>query len=69
MPERGKDISWVRESTNGMDCVVEDHSDAYTRWRFKGRAIVVVKKLTDANLAGNKNYWFTMERSASFPAG
>src|SRR5258705_1581945 len=48
---REKDISWVRESTNGMDCVIEDYSDAYTQLAIQGpRAIEVVKKLTDANL-------------------
>src|SRR5258705_11229675 len=26
---REKDISWVRENTKDMDCVVEDYSDAY----------------------------------------
>jgi len=57
---REKDVSWVRENTNGMDCVVEDYSDAYTQLAIQGpRAIEVVKKLTDANLDGIKNYWFT----------
>jgi aminomethyltransferase len=57
---REKDIHWVRENTKGFDCVVEDLSDAYTQLAIQGpRAIDVMKKLTDANLDGIKNYWFT----------
>ncbi len=57
---REKDINWVRENTKGFDCVVEDLSDSYTQLAIQGpRAIDVVKKLTDANLDGIKNYWFT----------
>ena len=57
---REKDISWVRENTKGYDCVVEELSDAYTQLAIQGpRAIDVMRKLTDANLDGIKNYWFT----------
>jgi len=57
---REKDISWVRENTKNFDCVVEELSDAYTQLAIQGpRAIDVMKKLTDANLDGVKNYWFT----------
>ena len=57
---REKDINWVRENTKGFDCVVEDLSDAYTQLAIQGpRAVEVVQKLTDANLGGIKNYWFT----------
>ena len=57
---REKDISWVRENTKEMDCVVEDYSDAYTQLAVQGpRAVDVVKKLTDVSLDGIKNYWFT----------
>jgi glycine cleavage system T protein (aminomethyltransferase) len=57
---REKDISWVRENTKGFDCVVEDLSDAYTQLAIQGpHAVEVVQKLTDANLGGIKNYWFT----------
>jgi aminomethyltransferase len=56
---REKDISWVRENTKEMDCIVEDYSDAYTQLAIQGpRAVDVVKKLTDVNLDGIKNYWF-----------
>src|SRR6202795_2498690 len=57
---REKDVSWVRENTQGMDCVVEDYSDAYTQLAIQGpRAVDVLRKLTDANLDVIKNYWFT----------
>ena len=57
---REKDISWVRENTRGMDCVVEDLSDAYTQLAIQGpRSAEVLQKLTDAKLETIKNYWFT----------
>src|SRR5579864_306321 len=57
---REKDINWVRENTKGFDCVVEELSDAYTQLAIQGpRAAEVVQKLTDADLSGIKNYWFT----------
>jgi len=57
---REKDINWVRENAKNFDCVVEDLSDAYTQLAIQGpSAIEVMKKLTDANLDGVKNYWFT----------
>jgi len=57
---REKDANWVRENTQGFDCVVEDLSDAYTQLAIQGpRAAEVVQKLTDADLRAIKNYWFT----------
>jgi aminomethyltransferase len=57
---REKDINWVRENTRGFDCVVEELSDAYTQLAIQGpRAVDVLQKLTDADLAPIKNYWFT----------
>jgi aminomethyltransferase len=57
---REKDINWVRENTKGFDCVVEELSDSFTQLAIQGpRAIDVMRKLTDANLDGIKNYWFT----------
>ncbi len=57
---REKDISWVRENTKGMDCAVEELSDAYTQLAIQGpRAAEVLQKLTDAKLETIKNYWFT----------
>jgi aminomethyltransferase len=57
---REKDIQWVRENTKKFDCVVEELSDAFTQLAIQGpRAVEVVQKLTDADLSGVKNYWFT----------
>jgi aminomethyltransferase len=57
---REKDIDWVRENTQASDCAVEELSDAYTQLAIQGpRAAEVVQKLTDADLSGVKNYWFT----------
>ncbi len=57
---REKDINWVRENTRNFDCVVEELSDAYTQLAIQGpRAVDVMQKLTDANLSGIRNYWFT----------
>jgi aminomethyltransferase len=57
---REKDIHWVRENTKRFDCVVEDLSDVYTQLAIQGpRAAGVLQKLTDADLSGIKNYWFT----------
>ena len=57
---RQKDIDWVRQNTKDFDCVVEELSDAYTQLAIQGpHAADVLQKLTDANLAGIKNYWFT----------
>jgi aminomethyltransferase len=57
---REKDIHWVRENTKGFDGVVEDLSDAYTQLAIQGpRAVEVVERLTDADLSGIRNYWFT----------
>jgi aminomethyltransferase len=57
---REKDINWVRDNTNNFDCVVEDLSDAYTQLAIQGpRAVDLLRKLTDAELSGIKNYWFT----------
>jgi aminomethyltransferase len=57
---REKDINWVRENTKNFDCVVEDLSDAYTQLAIQGpRAVDLLQKVTDAELNGIKNYWFT----------
>jgi len=57
---REKDINWVRENTKNFDCVVEDFSDAYTQLAIQGpRAVQLLQKVTNAELNGIKNYWFT----------
>jgi aminomethyltransferase len=57
---REKDINWVRENTRDFDCVVDELSDSYAQLAIQGpHAVDVLQKLTDANLAPIKNYWFT----------
>ncbi len=58
---REKDVSWVRQNVGAMHSVhVSDYSDYYTQLAIQGpKAQATLQKLTDANLAGIKNYWFT----------
>ena len=57
---REKDINWVRDNTRNFDCLVDDLSDSYTQLAIQGpKAVDVLQKLTDTNLAPIKNYWFT----------
>jgi aminomethyltransferase len=57
---REKDFNWVRDHVRGFNCKAEDVGDHYTQIAIQGpRAIGVLSKLTDANLAGVKYYWFT----------
>ncbi len=57
---REKDINWVSGNTKHIECVVEDLSDAYTQLAIQGpRAAELLQKLTDTDLGGIKNYWFT----------
>jgi aminomethyltransferase len=57
---REKDIDWVRRNTANFDCTVEELSDAFTQIAIQGpKAVDVLRKLTDADLAAIKNYWFT----------
>src|SRR5277367_1011060 len=47
---REKDIAWVRQNTNGFDCVVQELSDVYTQLAIQGpRALDVLQKLTEAD--------------------
>ena len=57
---REKDVDWVRENASGFDCLVEDLSDKFTQIAIQGpRAVDLLQKLTDADLAAVKFYWFT----------
>jgi aminomethyltransferase len=57
---REKDVAWVRENTRQFDCQVTDEGDWYTQLAIQGpRAAATLQKLTDADLAPIKNYWFT----------
>jgi len=57
---REKDYNWVRDNVKGFNCKAEDIGDHYTQIAIQGpKAIDVLRKLTDADLASIKNYWFT----------
>jgi aminomethyltransferase len=58
---REKDVSWVRQNVGGMHSVhVSDYSDYYTQLAIQGpKAEATLQKLTDRDLSGIKNYWFT----------
>jgi aminomethyltransferase len=57
---REKDFNWVRESTRGFDCQVEDLSDDFTQIAIQGpKSVNLLQKLTDVDLSTVKFYWFT----------
>jgi aminomethyltransferase len=58
---REKDVNWVRQNVGHMHGVhVSDYSDYYTQLAIQGpKAVEVLRKLTDRDLDGIKNYWFT----------
>ncbi|MBI2679155.1 MAG: glycine cleavage system aminomethyltransferase GcvT [Candidatus Koribacter versatilis] len=56
---REKDFHWVRDNTRSFDANVEDVGDKYTQLAIQGpRAAELLQKLTGADLAKIKNYWF-----------
>jgi aminomethyltransferase len=58
---RDKDVAWVRRQIGAMPGVhVNDFSDYYTQLAIQGpKAAETLQKLTDTDLSGIKNYWFT----------
>jgi aminomethyltransferase len=57
---REKDFNWVRDSTRGFNCEVEQLSDDFTQIAIQGpRGVDLLQKLTDADLAAVKFYWVT----------
>jgi aminomethyltransferase len=57
---REKDYSWVRDNTRQFNCAVQDLSDDFTQIAIQGpKAVNVLQKLTDADLAAVKFYWVT----------
>jgi aminomethyltransferase len=57
---REKDFHWVRENVRGYACTARDVGDHYTQLAIQGpRAAEVLAKLTDSDLGGIRNYWFT----------
>jgi aminomethyltransferase len=57
---REKDFTWVRDHTGDFDCTVENLSDDYTQIAIQGpKAVLVLEKLTRADLSKVKFYWVT----------
>jgi aminomethyltransferase len=57
---REKDFDWVRGNTRQFDCAVENLSDDFTQIAIQGpKAVNLLQKLTDIDLATVKFYWFT----------
>src|SRR5579872_616512 len=57
---REKDFNWVRDNVRGFNCTAENLSDDFTQIAIQGpRAQELLQKLTNADLAGVKFYWFT----------
>jgi len=57
---REKDVNWVRQNVRMHGAHVSDYSDLYTQLAIQGpKAVEVLRKLTDRDLDGIKNYWFT----------
>src|SRR5690349_18956787 len=57
---REKDFNWVRDNTRQFNCAVENLSDDFTQIAIQGpKAVNLLQKLTDIDLATVKFYWFT----------
>jgi aminomethyltransferase len=65
---REKDIQWVRKQIGSMPSThINDFSDMYTQIAIQGpKAEATLQKLTDTDLSGIKNYWFTWGKVAGF---
>jgi aminomethyltransferase len=63
---REKDVAWVRRQVGAMPGIhINDYSDFYTQLAIQGpKAEATLQKLTDVNLSGIKNYWFTWGKVA-----
>ena len=57
---REKDFNWVRDNTRSFNCEVENLSDDFTQIAIQGpKAVNLLQRLTDADLAAVKFYWVT----------
>jgi aminomethyltransferase len=65
---REKDVSWVQSNVRGFRCHANDLSDYYTQLAIQGpRAVDVLRKLTNVDLAPIKNYWFSYGTVCGIP--
>ena len=57
---REKDFNWVLDNTRQVNCDIDHLSDDFTQIAIQGpKAVDLLQKLTDANLAAVKFYWVT----------
>ena len=63
---RQKDMQWIRLVVGSMPGIhINDYSDMYTQLAIQGpKAAATLQKLTDTDLSGIKNYWFTWGKVA-----
>ena len=65
---REKDVNWVRKNVSAFRCHSDNLSDYYTQLAIQGpKAVNVLGKLTNVDLAPIKNYWFTYGTVCGLP--
>ena len=65
---REKDVNWVRKNITRFRCHADNLSDYYTQLAIQGpKAVDVLRKLTNVDLAPIKNYWFTYGTVCGLP--
>lgn len=65
---REKDFAWVRDNTREFDCAVENLSDDFTQIAIQGpKTVLLLQKLTDADLSLVKFYWVTRGTVCELP--
>src|SRR5208283_2704194 len=65
----GKDFAWIKQQAGGFPGIhLSNYSDYYSQLALQGpRALSTLAKLTKADLAAIKNYWFTWGTVAGIP--
>src|SRR5580658_3060026 len=63
---KDKDLAWIRKHAGGFPGIhISDYSSYYSQLAIQGpRALETLAKLTKADLAAIKNYWFTFGQVA-----
>ena len=66
---KDKDYAWIRQQVGGFPGIhLSDYSSYYSQLALQGpRALETLQKLTRADLAAIKNYWFTWGTVAGIP--
>jgi aminomethyltransferase len=66
---KDKDYAWIRKQVGGFPSIhISDYSDYYSQLALQGpRALETLQKLTKADLAAIKNYWFAWGTVAGVP--